>query len=70
MKPFLTTSLLSSLTRAFDGVMRGLARQSVAGEQFRQVEDLRKLSDTQLAARGLKRNGIAQRVFVEHRLAF
>ncbi|SFA98526.1 hypothetical protein SAMN05421688_2110 [Poseidonocella pacifica] len=65
-----TPSVTARISTWIEQALRAMARESQAGDHFRQVETLRSLSDEQLAARGLTRGGIARRVFVEHRLAF
>ena len=50
-------------TRAYAALGRGMTRYVDARSRRAQVEELEKLSDEQLAARGLTRDGIVMHVF-------
>ncbi len=55
--------LLSLLTAPFAALGRGLVSMMDAHPRVREVEHLRNLSDAELAARGLTREGIVHHVF-------
>ena len=54
-----------SFARFFSAVFDGLTRMAENNPRVRQLQQLSALSDEQLAARGMKREDIARRVFAD-----
>lgn len=58
-----SASLFDGITRVFNGVFMFLVQLGESSAKARQINALMEMTDSELAARGLKREDIARHVF-------